>query len=124
MAITVQDVVDEAPELAAYAQTTDGAAYITKKIATAEGLMNRDVWGDQADYAWALLTAHLVLASRPSIGVLALAGGVLQSQSVGSASESYASGSVPMGPHSFTRPGMLYDQLLQTLLPPFQYFGG
>ena len=124
MAITVQDVVNEAPELASYALTTEGAAFIAGKITIAAGLMNREVWGEQADYAWALLTAHLVLASQPSLRGLLVAGGILTSQSVGSASESYASGKVPTGQHSFTRPGALYDSLLETVLPPFMYYGG
>jgi hypothetical protein len=114
VAITVQDVVNEAPELTAFAATPSGASFIEGKITVAQGFMNRDLWGDNADYAWALLTAHLVLASRPELKGIAAGGGVLTGQTVGSASETYASGSSSSsatGPHSFTRPGMLYDSL-------------
>lgn len=124
MAITVQQVVDEAPELVAYAATVPGAAFIEAKILVAQGFLDRELWGDQADYAWALLTAHLVLASRPELKGLVMAGGILLSQSVGSASESYAGGNAPAGKHSFTRPGALYDSLLDTLQPAFIYLGG
>ena len=115
---TVSDVVAEAPELTAYAATTEGAAFITARIALAALRVDEDTWGELYSHALALMAAHLTLMARPSLGGLLSAGGILQSQTVGSASESYATNSnLALGLNSFTRPGMLYDSELAARSP-------
>lgn len=125
-AITVQDVVDVAPELAAYAATPEGSAFITKMIGIAALRLNEELLGDLYDYGWALLAAHMVLSSQPSLGGLVAGGGVVQSVSVGSVSQTFATTtSVRMsGPHGTTRPGALYDELVEERSgPAFLYVG-
>lgn len=122
-AITVEQVVAEAPELKAYSLTTEGSAFITARVALAEKRVEPTTWDDLYEYGLALLAAHLTLTARPELGGMVAGGGVLQSQSVGSASESYVSlgSALPLGPNSSTRPGMLYDTTLASLTPGMLY---
>lgn len=124
-AISVQDVVDVAPELVAFAQQEDGAAFILKMIGFASDIVSEQVWGNSYPYALALMAAHLVLSTRPSLGGLVAGGGVVQSVTVGSISKSYASSSSvkASGMHGSTRPGALYDSLLETRGAGFVYVG-
>lgn len=125
-AITVQDVVDVAPELAAYAATPEGSAFITKMIGFAALRLNEELLGDLYDYGWALMAAHMVLSSQSSLGGLVAGGGVVQSVSVGSVSQTFATTTSTrvLGPHGTTRPGALYDELVEERSgPAFLYVG-
>lgn len=125
-AITVQDVVDVAPELAAYAATPEGSAFITKMIGIAVLRVNEELLGDLSAYGQALLAAHMVLSSQPSLGGLVAGGGVVQSVSVGSVSQTFATTTSTrvLGPYGTTRPGALYDELVEERSgPAFLYVG-
>lgn len=124
-AITVQDVVNEAPALlTAYAATAEGAAYITSRVTIAEGMVDAETFGDLYRYALALMAAHLTLLGNSSLGGLVAGSGVVQSESVGSVSVTYAtSQSVrAVGRHGTTAPGSVYDELLAGLSVGFIYF--
>lgn len=101
-----------------------GVATIERAILEAENIVAECLWGDSYEYALALLSAHLVLASQPQLGGLVAGGGVLQSITLGSMSKSFASGGSTtafQGPHSNTRPGALYDARLATISPGLLY---
>ncbi len=124
--ITVQDVVDVAPELAAYAATPEGAALITKMIGFAAMRVDEGVWGELYPYGLALMAAHMVLSSQPGLGGLVSGGGVVQSVTVGSISQSFAAttSTRALGPNGTTRPGALYDAVLvERVGPDFVYIG-
>lgn len=124
--ITVQDVVDVAPELAAFAATPEGAALITKMIGFAEERVSEPVWGALYPYGLALMAAHMVLSSQPGLGGLVSGGGVVQSVTVGSISQSFATTTSTRvaGAHGSTRPGTLYDEaLVERVGPDFIYVG-
>lgn len=122
--VTVQDVITYVPELKAFSQTPDGEASIQAAIVVAVDGMDEGVFGARFTYAAALLTAHTLLTTNPSLGGLVAGGGVVQSVSVGGVSTTFASSSsvVTDGPHSSTRYGVLYDTLVRGLIPTISYY--
>lgn len=123
---TVQDVVEVAPELAAYAATPEGAAHITKMIGLAALRVNEALLGDLYSYGVALLAAHMVLSTNTSLGGLVAGGGIVQSVSVGSISQTFATTTSTrvLGPHGTTRPGAIYDEIVDERSGPgFIYIG-
>lgn len=122
MALTVQDVITYVPELKAYSETPEGAASIAALIPVAVGGMDEAAFGERFNYAGALLVAHMVISTTPSLGGLVAGGGLVQSVSVDGVSTSFAaSGQVATGPHSTTRYGVLYDSLVAGLFPTILY---
>lgn len=125
MAVTVQDVVNEAPSLAAYAATPEGAAFITSKILLAQDSICASLLGSRYDYAVALLAAHMVLLARANGGAggVVIGGGAVQSASVDGVSVSYGATTTVRtgGTHGTTGPGAAFDDLMATVNPGFIY---
>ena|GEM_PF-1297156 len=109
MAVTSADVLRIAPELAKLSLTdADWASF----IADAQLQMNASAWGTRADLGLKYMTAHLVAVANPSAG-----GRVVQSQSVGQVSQTFAVGAAAsLGPLGMTRFGIEFARL-QRLLP-------
>lgn len=124
-AITVQDVVNEAPALlTAYAATPEGQAYIAGRILIAEAMVDAETFGALYAHALALMAAHLTLTGNPSLGGLVAGNGVVQSVSVGGVSTTFAASSQsarPAGLHGSTGPGAAYDALLAGLIVSMVY---
>lgn len=124
MPITVQDVLNVAPELKDFSETPEGAAAIAAAIAFATETVDESLWGARYTYGASLLAAHLVLSTNPSVGGVVGGVGSVSSVSVGGVSTSFVtSADVAFfgGAHGSTRQGALYDSILAGLLPAFIY---
>ena len=79
-------------------------------IDMAERRVNRTIFGDKADDAVCLMSAHLL-----TMGSRGGQGGSVTSEKVGDLSRGYSSGSADKkGPHGSTSYGEMYDDLLRS----------
>lgn len=107
MAVTSADVLRIAPELAALnLSSADWDSF----LADATSQVNAAAWGTRADLGVKYLTAHLVALANPKAG-----GRLVQSQSVGGVSVTYAVPAGEPGALGTTRFGAEYQRLLRTL---------
>ena len=104
MAITNADIINVAPELVSVS-----TGRIDSFIAFAAPYVNINIWGEKADFAHSLLTAHLLTLSNK--------GGAtnVTSEKVGDLSVSYADPTADQGLES-TAYGSMFVQLRKSLL--------
>lgn len=82
---TRENVIDFAPEFAAV-----DPAILDRFIAYAEPGVNPAVFGDETKRAGSLYTAHLLTLAQPAGTAAGAASGVVQSETIGSVSVTYA----------------------------------
>jgi hypothetical protein len=125
MDVTVDHVVDIAPEFAEYAETDDGEATIETYIEIAMEFVCASKWGSEAKAikAVSLLTAHFLkdLGVGSAAGVSSSAAGPITMERVGDLQRSYGSSAVTSGPMaeqllSKTKYGRTYLALRRTIV--------
>lgn len=112
MAVNYSYFIARFPEFASLDQ-----AFVEFYISEAKKYVNARVWREKTDYAWALYAAHMIALLSPSQLGGAGGVGVLQSETSGDLSHSFA---IPQGGGAgstiaLTKYGTLFNELMQTL---------